>query len=111
MGLDQRELVAACKALVGLVENPKPGAHVWHLMCIETVEKIRSMVKPETAPIVSVCALLNNQGLIVSLFADRVDAEKKRDAFNYDPWLEPGLRDTAAPYSVQDWTVRGSVTT
>ncbi len=51
--------------------------------------------------------LLTNQGLVVSVFADRVDAEKKRDQFNDDPWLEPGIPDTAAPYSIQDHMVRG----
>jgi len=41
----------------------------------------------------------------VEVFASRVDAENRAEKLNADPFLEPGLPDLDAPYSVQEWTV------
>lgn len=42
---------------------------------------------------------------VVSAWQTFVGAAKKRDAFNADPFIEPGMPDPDAPYEVQRWLV------
>jgi hypothetical protein len=42
----------------------------------------------------------------IAVFASRDDAEARAAELNADPFLEPGLPDLDAPYTVQTWQVR-----
>ena len=54
----------------------------------------------------TVTLLCGSDGLPVRVYARRLDAERRRDELNADPWIEPGTPDPQAPYEAIEWVVQ-----
>ncbi len=49
--------------------------------------------------------LLKVDGRPVSIYETLAAAEAKRNQYNADPFMAPGVADTDAPYTVETWIV------
>lgn len=55
---------------------------------------------------IQVTLLLSCTGQVLSVYEDPLEAYAKRDRYNADPFVEPGVPDVDAPYSVMTWNVK-----
>lgn len=53
-----------------------------------------------------VTLLKSAKGQVLSIYADRSDAETKRDKYNADPHLDSETPDPDAPYEIETWIVQ-----
>lgn len=49
--------------------------------------------------------LIDKNRDVLSVNATEEAANEKRDRYNADPFIEPGVPDPAAPYAVEAWEV------
>ncbi len=53
----------------------------------------------------TVTLLMTRDHIICSVWADRETARRQKDAYNADPFIEPGIPDLDAPYYLDTWTL------
>jgi hypothetical protein len=44
-GIDQEQVLQACRRLLALTDNPEPGLAVWHTMCQRAVEQLARLLR------------------------------------------------------------------